>query len=186
MARSSIVGSLALFGVLLVLQPLGVLCHELGHALTAKRFGARVNGVVATSEGPAVLMRIAGIPASFGLGLTRDLRSREPVGWAIVVVQDLTRPQAVAVLRAGPITQAIFGLAVVLVVLALPLAILPTVPFVMTGVSECASGLANLRPGRRPESDGSRIAALQAWQQLIASGVATERPTHLCLEHPIA
>lgn len=162
--------TIALFGVSLVLQPLGILVHELGHALTARRFGARVDSVVAAAEGPAVKTTVAGLHLHLGLGLGRDLRSREPAGWAQLALQDLTAAQTISVLRAGPIAQAAYGAIVGGLALALPLATLPTVLIGTSATAAVASAVRNLNANGPPESDGARIAALRARDELVRSG----------------
>jgi membrane-associated protease RseP (regulator of RpoE activity) len=157
-----LLASLALFAVLLIISPLGILIHELGHALTARRFGARVDEIVAAGEGPALAATVGGTRVRVGLGLTRDLRSPEPGGWAFIAADGLTAPQAIAILRAGPLWQAAYGVLVLVVALAAPLGVLATVLIVMAAVSQVWIAAANLKPDGAPHSDGARIAAIRA------------------------
>jgi hypothetical protein len=162
MSHGSLVGSLALLAVLLVMSPLGVLVHELGHAVTARRFGARVDEIVAAGEGPAVTATVGGARVRFGLGLTRDLRSREAAGWVQIVADEISAAQAIAVLRGGPLWQAAYGGVVSALAIAAPLHVMPTVLLVATALAQVWAAVANLAPDGSPESDGARIAAIRA------------------------
>jgi len=119
----SLVGAVVLFAVLLVISPLGVLIHELGHALTARRFAARADELVAAGEGPALAATVAGTRVRVGLALTRDLRSEEAAGWADIAVDGISAAQVIEVLWAGPLWQAGYGLLVSVLAVAAPLGV---------------------------------------------------------------
>ena len=68
------------FAISLVITPLSVVVHELGHALAARHYGADVQEFVASGEGPAATATVGGARVRLGLGLGRDLRSREALG----------------------------------------------------------------------------------------------------------
>ena len=143
------------------LAPVGVLVHELGHAFAARRFGADVNEVVAAPEGGSLSFVLMGFRVRFGLGLGRDLRSTDPEGWALVAVEGLTAAQLIAVLRAGPRAEAIYGACVAIAALVADLPGLPTVLLVLGGLQTSVLALVNLGAGGPPTSDGARIAALR-------------------------
>src|SRR3954468_1575039 len=161
-SHASLVEAAALFVVLLVISPLGVLVHELGHALTARRFGARVDELVAAGEGPALAATVAGTRVRVGLGLTRDLRSEEAAGWADIGVDGISAAQVIAVLRAGPLWQAAYGCLVAVLAVAAPLDVLPTALVCVAALRQVAMAMGNLAPNGAPESDGARIAAIRA------------------------
>lgn len=162
MSHGTLVGALGLFAVALVLQPLGILVHELGHAVTARRFGARVSEIVAAGEGPAFNASVGGTRVRLGLGLTRDLRSREAHGWAAIVFDELSASQVVTVLKAGPLWQTTYGAVVLVFAVALPLDTVPKVLFALTGLAQVLVARANLRPDGPANSDGAQIAAIRA------------------------
>ena len=153
---------LVLFALaLLVVMPAGVLVHELGHAVVARRFGIRVHELVSTPEGGTLSFVAGGVKVRVGLGLGRDLRSEEPNGWVTFDVAGLPAEQAIAVLRAGPRAQIGYGTIVTLVVLVLGLPLWPTVLLVSGSLGEIATGLYNLSDSGAPGSDGRRIARLR-------------------------
>jgi len=59
---------------------LATLVHEAGHALVARRFGVPTRELVAAPEGPAITIRRKQFVLRVGLGLGRDLRSKDPLG----------------------------------------------------------------------------------------------------------
>jgi membrane-associated protease RseP (regulator of RpoE activity) len=91
---------------MLVAQALAITLHEAGHAIVAARCGAQIYEIAAAPEGPALRFRLAGVPVRIGLGLTRDGRSREPLGWVDMDTSTLTVEQYRRVLLAGPVTVA--------------------------------------------------------------------------------
>jgi membrane-associated protease RseP (regulator of RpoE activity) len=145
----------------LALGPVGVLVHELGHAVVARRFGAEVVELVAAGEGPALSLVVAGVRVRCGLALGRELRSQEPEGWVSVGLDRLTTLQAIAALRAGPIAEAVYGAVAAVVVVAVGMPAVPTVLLLLGTLGTVVSALANLRADGPPETDGARIAALR-------------------------
>jgi membrane-associated protease RseP (regulator of RpoE activity) len=156
----------ALFAfVVLAVGPVGVLVHEVGHAVAARRFGAPVSELVAAPEGPALSFVVAGVRVRFGLGLGRDLRSQEPHGWVDLAVDELTAEQAIVALRAGPLAQAVYGAVGCLVVVAVGMPAVPTLLLASALLGVVGSALASLRANGRPGSDGARIAVLRSRQR---------------------
>lgn len=148
--------------VTVAVGPVGVLVHELGHAVAARRFGAPVRELVATPEGPALSLVVAGVKVRFGLALGREMRSKDPEGWVDMGLDELTAEQAITALRAGPLAEAGYGAIGIVVLLAARLPTLPTVLLLMGLVGIVTSALANLRADGPPNSDGARIAALRS------------------------
>lgn len=140
----------------LILPPLATITHEAGHALAARWFGVPVRAFVAAPEGPAVTIRRKGLLVRVGLGLGRDLRSQEPHGWVNFEQLAIPPRQAIAVIRAGPIAEAILGV-VVLGAAAVPQPWLSRVVFAIDGVAMLGSAWVNLHDRSRPNSDGAQI-----------------------------
>jgi hypothetical protein len=155
-------GPWALYLVLMLVgQAAAVALHEAGHAIVAARYGARIHEIIAAPEGPALRFRLAGVPVRMGLGLTRDGRSQEPLGWVDLDPSKLTTEQYCRVLLAGPVTEMVFG---ALAVLAVAFADISVLAHVMLGInagSILLRGVGNLASDD-PNSDGGRMRRLRA------------------------
>jgi membrane-associated protease RseP (regulator of RpoE activity) len=143
----------------LLLMPVGIFVHEVGHVLVARRNGATVRALVVAPEGPSVTVRVAGVPICLGLGLKRDLRSREAMGWVDLRSDRLTARQAIAIFAAGPAAETAYW---ILVVLTGVLAPAPTIVRIVliAGVFNLANAVANLFT-RKEGSDGQMIRHLR-------------------------
>jgi hypothetical protein len=100
--------------LMLVGQAAAIALHEAAHAIVAARYGATIHEIMAAPEGPALRFLLAGVPVRIGLGLTRDGRSQEPLGWVDLDPSTLTTEQYRCVLLAGPVTEMVFGALAVL------------------------------------------------------------------------
>jgi hypothetical protein len=83
--------------------------HELGHALVARLYGVDVEELVATPEGRAISVTIGGLPMRIGLGLKRELRSKEMAGWVKLREAGLSARKERHILWAGPIAHGGFS-----------------------------------------------------------------------------
>ncbi len=146
----------AYFLLALVLPPLATVVHEAGHALMARRYGLPIRAFVAAPEGPALTLRRDNLVLRVGLGLGRDLRSKEPEGWVLLELPALAPERAIAILRAGPLAEADFG-ALVIVLAALPQPWPTRIILVLNGIAMLASARVNLTDRSHPYSDGSQI-----------------------------
>jgi membrane-associated protease RseP (regulator of RpoE activity) len=186
-ADHSPVSSMLLFvPVLVVVERIGVLVHELGHALTAQRLGARVTQIYIGGSGRAWTFRIAGFWVRLGLSLHGQPERDEPGGWAGIAFNELDPDGAIRVLRTGPLAHLAYALAVILLALVAPVGGAVTTPLTISGASVACNALHNLRPNGPPSRDGVRIAAIRSWQTLIRCGVAAPRPTRELLVAPVA
>jgi hypothetical protein len=147
------------FPLALLLVPVGVFVHEVGHVLVARRHGATVKALVVAPEGPSVTVRVAGVPICLGLGLKRDLSSREAVGWVNVTSDPVTARQAIAILAAGPATECVYWTLLVLAGALTPLPALVRIILVV-GVFNLANAVAGFFSNREG-SDGQRIRRLR-------------------------
>jgi hypothetical protein len=153
-------GTAMLLALGFVLCPAAIAVHEAGHAIVAHRYGARVHEFVAAPEGPALRFVVAGARVRLGLGLLRDSRSREPLGWVDVDVSSLTDEQRRRMVLAGPVAQMAFG-AVVLGVLTLaPVSVDVHVVLGLSAGAVLLDGALNLTSDD-PRSDGGRIRQLR-------------------------
>jgi len=159
------------FAISLVITPLSVIAHELGHALAARHYGADVSEFVASGEGPSATGSVRGIRVRLGLGLGRDLRSREAQGWVRIDFSTLTPQQMIRVLCAGPAAQALYGaLLLVAMVLALGSPVLIPIMFGLCGAGSIVEAVLNLTRDGHGRSDGAKIRAIRA-------GVLVPAPT---------
>jgi hypothetical protein len=150
--------ALLLFGLLAVLlTPVIVLVHELGHAIAARLHGLAVEEVVVAPEGRTVAVRIAGMPIRMGLGLKREFRSTTPVGWVRPRPGEISDRAAIQILLAGPIAEALFGAAMLAVRALDP----PPAPLgsllVIGGILSVGGAVSSLVRDHDGRSDGARI-----------------------------
>jgi hypothetical protein len=147
----------------LLLAPLATLVHEAGHALAARRYGVPVHALVSSGEGPSVAFSTrTGVQVRLGLGLGRDLRSSEPLGWVLVDSSRLAPREATIILLAGPAAQGLFGVLVLSATIALPMATDARVLFALGALGTCANALSNLVGDAGGHSDGAKIRQLRA------------------------
>ncbi len=151
----------ALYLVLMIVgQAAAVAVHEVAHAIVAARYGTPIYEIAAAPEGPALRFRFAGVPVRIGLGLTRDGRSEDPVGWVCLDPSSLTAQQHQRVLLAGPLAEMMFGALAVAAVAFADLSVLAHVALGLNAGSVLLRGARNLSSDR-PESDGARIRQLR-------------------------
>lgn len=146
----------AYFLLALILPPLATVVHEAGHALIARRYGVPIRAFVASPEGPAITLRRHNLFLRVGLGLGRDLRSKEPEGWVLLELPTLAPERAIAILRAGPIAEAAFG-SLVIALAVLPQPWSSRIILALNGLAMLGSAWANLSDRSHPYSDGSQI-----------------------------
>jgi hypothetical protein len=151
----------ALFLVLMVVgQAAAIALHEAAHAIVAARYGTPVYEIAAAPEGPALRFRFAGVPVRIGLGLTRDGRSEDPLGWVCLDPSSLTVEQHRRVLLAGPLAEMVFGAVAVAAVAFADLNVLAHVMLGLNTGSILLRGARNLTSDS-PDSDGGRIRLLR-------------------------
>jgi Zn-dependent protease len=145
------------FGVLLLaLHPLSVLVH----ALVARSHGVEVRELVARPEGRTASFELFGLRVRMGMGLQREVGSRDPEGWVTFVGEEVSPHAARQILLAGPLASGAFGV----VLLALAFAHFPPPGSLFLGLSAASNLMmmvGNLVPDKRGLSDGAQLRALR-------------------------
>jgi hypothetical protein len=155
------VGPRAVRRLAVLLSPMTVLVHELGHAVVARWHGVTVDEVVVMPEGRTVAVRIGGIPIRMGLGLKRELRSTAPGGWVRPRPGEISDRALIQILLAGPIAQGLFG-AMMLAArsLAPPPDALRSL-LLIGGILALVGAVRNLQADADGRSDGARVRQLR-------------------------
>ncbi len=152
------VAATMLLALVLITAP--TLVHELGHAVAARGHGIRVGALVAMPEGPSITWTRRGLTFRVGLGLLRDMRSREPAGWVEINAAHVNRRAARQVLLAGPAAEGAFGVLLLAgATLSLPLG--ARICLVVTGIECIWSAVYNLVADGNGQTDGAQLRMLR-------------------------
>lgn len=155
---TALCASLAVF----VLSPLSTLVHEAGHALAARWLGVPIREVVVHGDGPGLVLTRSGVRFRLGLGLARDLRSKAPFGWVMMDLSGAGAREAIVILTAGSVAQALFGAVLLGAAFIAPIAVDFQVLLAGVGLCGMSGAVLNLVLDGGGRSDGARIRRIRS------------------------